>query len=91
MEVFVMATDVRYYRVDMIESEAGWGQKVDEKFYFRTQQDAADYVKTYNEKYNNKPTTPSWYIRAEGPHTEYVDPKLLQIILEDVAKGHIVL
>lgn len=57
----------RYYRVDMLESEAGWGSRTDDSFYYKTKEAASKFVKEYNDKYNNKPVTPSWYIVACTP------------------------
>lgn len=53
------------FLVYMIESEAGYGSKIDEKLYFKSEALALRYVKEYNKKYNNQPTVPSWYILAE--------------------------
>ena len=52
-------------KVLMIESEAGWGQKIDEVKEFDTKEAAIKFVTDYNKKYNNQVTTPSWYIKAE--------------------------
>lgn len=51
--------------VHIIESEAGWGQKLDEVKEFDTEAEAKSFVKGYNEKYNNLPVTPSWYMVAQ--------------------------
>ena len=56
---------VYIYIVVMIESEAGYGSKIDEELYFKSEALALRYVKEYNKKYNNSPTVPSWYILAE--------------------------
>lgn len=55
----------RAYRVDIIESEAGWGSKVDETIYFDNEAEARKYVKEYNEKYNPPGPTPDWYMVAQ--------------------------
>ena len=53
------------YRVDIIESEAGWGQSIDETLYFETETEAIEYCKTYNNKHNPPmDQTPNWYIYA---------------------------
>jgi hypothetical protein len=49
----------------MIESERGWGQKIDEVLYFDNEQEAKEYARDYNLKYNNLDYVPEWYIRAE--------------------------
>jgi hypothetical protein len=53
------------YRVDIIESERGWGQKVDESIYFDNEAEARQYAIDYNRKYNNLDYVPDWYMRAE--------------------------
>lgn len=54
----------KLYKVNIVESEAGWGQKVDEVKYFETEQEAKNYCKEFNAD-NNLPSTPSWYMYAE--------------------------
>jgi hypothetical protein len=51
------------YRVDIIESERGWGSKVDEVKYFDTEQSATDFCTEYNK---DCPTdhVPDWYMVA---------------------------
>jgi hypothetical protein len=51
-------------RVLIIESERGWGQKVEDVVLFETHEDAVKFVTFYNQKYNNKPTVPDWYMYA---------------------------
>ena len=51
-------------KVLMIESEAGWGQRVDETKEFDTREEAVKWANAYNKKWNNEPKTPSWYIKA---------------------------
>lgn len=63
----------RVHIVAMIESEAGYGSKIDEMLYFKSEELALRYVKEYNKKYNNSPTVPSWYILAEYYGCEMVD------------------
>ena len=52
------------YRVDIIESERGWGQKIDETIYFDNESEAKEFVKTYNSKTPPGPA-PDWYMQAE--------------------------
>jgi hypothetical protein len=54
-----------HHKVEIIESERGWGSKVDEILYFKTEAEAKKYVAEYNAKYNNEPTTPDWYMIAK--------------------------
>ena len=53
------------FKVFIIESEAGWGQKVDEVKRFDTKQEALKFVEDYNAKYNPPGPTPSWYMIAQ--------------------------
>lgn len=57
------------FRVDIIESERGWGRKIDETIYFDNEVEARDYVKDYNDKYNPPRMpgqgVPDWYMVAE--------------------------
>ena len=53
------------YRVDIIESERGWGSKIDETLYFDDEQEAKQYVIDYNTKHNTSSVTPDWYMIAE--------------------------
>lgn len=53
------------FKVNIIESERGWGSKIDETIYFDNEAEARLYVKTYNDKHNNKDYVPDWYMVAE--------------------------
>lgn len=50
-------------KVEIIESERGWGQKVDEVKTFDTLEEAEKFIKKFN-AVNNKPTVPDWYMYA---------------------------
>lgn len=54
--------------VAIIESEAGWGQKVDELIDFDTYEEAENFVSEYNTKYNSKKQVPGWYMMAQIQH-----------------------
>jgi hypothetical protein len=54
------------WRVTIIESERGWGQKVDEYRRFATKDLAAAFVRDYN-KANDKAVAPDWYMAAQTP------------------------
>jgi len=67
------------YRVDVIESERGWGQKIDDRTYFDTFEEAKAYQKKVNSA-NTAETAPDIYWRAEDPVEDYVkikEPKYL--------------
>ena len=60
--------------VELYESEAGWGGRV----YgyvgpFDDYETANQWQTAYNQKWNNKPFVPSWYIVAQTP--EKFDPR----------------
>lgn len=57
------------YRVYFIESERGWGTKVDDTRDFNTENEARKFVKEYNDKHNPPGPTPDWYYMASyhGP------------------------
>lgn len=52
------------FKVDIIESELGWGQKVDETKYFDSKPEAEKFIKDYNEEHNSQASVPSWYMYA---------------------------
>lgn len=59
------------YRAYVIESEAGWGSKIDETLEFDTKEERDQWVNDYNAKYNpdmGKPghRTPAWYMIARA-------------------------
>ena len=51
------------YRVDIIESERGWGSKVDETKYFESEAEAKEFCKEYNST-NPPGPAPDWYMQA---------------------------
>ena len=53
-----------YYTAVLIESERGWGQKVDSVREFKTEKGRDNFIKRFNAS-NNKPTVPDWYMYAE--------------------------
>jgi len=57
---------IKAWKVDLIESERGWGKKVIDISYFKTKQKAFNYCRKINSK-NIAKTTPSWYMYAEEP------------------------
>jgi len=59
----------------IVESEAGWGSKVDETKEFDTKAERDEFVRTYNEKHNPNLgkegfQTPNWYMVAKAPYEE---------------------
>lgn len=57
----------KLYRVDIIERERGWGQKVDETKFFDNFAEADAFVAQYN-SHNPPGPAPDWYMQAEGPY-----------------------
>jgi hypothetical protein len=54
------------WKVYIIESESGWGQRVDETMLFDDHQQALDFVVDYNSE-NDLDYVPSWYMYADSP------------------------
>lgn len=52
--------------VNIIESERGWGQKIDETKEFFDYDSAIKFVREFNAHNTNK-TVPDWYMYAESP------------------------
>lgn len=51
-------------KVLIIESEAGWGQKIDEVLEFPTERKAEAFIKKYNAR-NTEKVVPSYYTYAK--------------------------
>jgi hypothetical protein len=60
------------WRVNIIESERGWGQKVEDVKFFDDEQSAIDFVTNFN-KDNNLDYVPDWYMFADEPKKVMVD------------------
>lgn len=54
------------WRVDVIESERGWGQRVDETIMYDNKEEAEAFVKKFNAK-NNLSYVPDYYEYATTP------------------------
>lgn len=54
------------WKVKIIESERGWGQKVEEVKFFDNQKDAAAFVSEFNSA-NIEDRVPDWYMYATRP------------------------
>lgn len=50
--------------VIIVESECGWGQRIDETKEFDTREQAEVFVEEFNSK-NTEDTVPDWYMYAE--------------------------
>jgi hypothetical protein len=51
------------FRVEIIESERGWGTKIDEVKYFDSEESAKAFCTEYN-KDNPPGPAPDWYMQA---------------------------
>lgn len=58
------------WTVAIIESERGWGQKVDEVKEFKTFRKAEKFVTKFNAK-NTEEKVPDWYMYAQDPVPKY--------------------
>lgn len=54
------------WKVAIIESERGWGQKVDDVKYFDNEEEANQFVRKFNSQ-NTAGHVPDWYMYAESP------------------------
>ena len=52
-------------KVPVVESERGWGRKIDDWMVCLTIEDAQAFKKEFNSE-NTSSTTPDWYMQAEG-------------------------
>lgn len=52
-------------RVPILESERGWGSKIDSYVYFDNASEAKEFKKEYNKDCGN--TVPDWYMVALDP------------------------
>ena len=50
-------------KVQLIESERGWGQKIEDTLYFEDYSKAVEFVEEFNSK-NDEPEVPDWYMYA---------------------------
>lgn len=55
------------WKVQIIESERGWGQRVDEIKEFKTLEEAKTFVTEFN-SHNNLDFPPDWYMFATRPY-----------------------
>jgi hypothetical protein len=55
------------WKVDLVESEAGWGQRVDEVKEFDTFEQALKYKGSFNAG-NTLDYVPDWYMYATDPY-----------------------
>ena len=60
------------WKVAIIESERGWGRKIDEIKTFDTYEEAIQFQKRFNqpseEDYAKTKCVPDWYMQAEDPY-----------------------
>jgi hypothetical protein len=54
------------FAVDIIESERGWGSKVDERKYFPTYELPHKFMVEFN-SHNDLPEVPDWYMYSTEP------------------------
>lgn len=52
-------------KIAVIESEAGWGRKIDDWMVCLTVEDALKFKKEFNSK-NTETSAPDWYMQVEG-------------------------
>ena len=66
------------WKVTIIESERGWGQRVDEVKEFKSYEEAKKYQIDFNAQ-NDKDYVPDWYMYARDPYFDStaIDKKLM--------------
>ena len=55
--------------VDIVESERGWGQRIEDTERFPSKEKAENFVKQFNSQ-NDKQEVPDWYMYATTPYYE---------------------
>lgn len=55
----------KVYKISVIESERGWGSKIDDYMVCLTHEDAILFKKEFNSD-NNLDVVPDWYMYADG-------------------------
>lgn len=53
------------YKIEVIESEKDWGSKIDDYMVCLSIEQVLEFKREFN-SYNDKPTTPDWYMYANG-------------------------
>jgi hypothetical protein len=79
---------MKFFKVDIIESEAGWGQKLVSTRYFDGGDDgreANEYARKFNAS-NTENHAPSWYMVARAPETIDIPQELLDLIANKLAR-----
>lgn len=65
-------------QVMIIESERGWGQRVDEEKYFDTLEEAEKFCTDYNAS-NNLDHVPDWYMFAMIPGHDKLRTRMMEL------------
>jgi hypothetical protein len=52
-------------KIPIIESERGWGERIDDYMVCKTMEDAKSFIDEFNSK-NTEEKTPDWYMYAEN-------------------------
>lgn len=60
------------FKAIIIESERGWGQRIDEVKKFKTKKARDKFIKDFNSQ-NNLPSAPDWYMYATEGNDEGED------------------
>lgn len=68
---------VEVWAVDILESERGWGNRIDDTRYFETKQQAQEFVKEYNKDNNPLLPVPDWYMIA-------LEPRKARLVTKDI-------
>ena len=66
-------------KIALIESEAGWGKKIDDWMVCLSIEDAKSFEKEFNAE-NKASSTPDWYMQVEG------EPKPIELTDKQFSK-----
>jgi hypothetical protein len=76
------------YRIPVIESEKGWGRKIDDYMVCLTSEDCLEYKKDFNSE-NTDDVTPDWYMVVEGePEEIYLSDEQYEILESESDSRH---
>lgn len=67
------------FKVPVIESEKGWGQKIDDFVIFLTEEKANEFILEFNSK-NDVIVVPDWYMQCEEASPVLISEKQLEFI-----------
>jgi hypothetical protein len=58
---------MKKFCVNIMESERGWGQRIDEQKLFETEKEACEFMNEFNARSMKEDKLPDWYMYASVP------------------------